>query len=61
MVLKNYKYTKSLFLNILRCNHLPTKTKKKKKKINAFFFLIPRFIINQHQMLYSFTTSFKII
>ena len=37
------------------------KDKKKKKKINAFFFLLPRFIINQHQMLYSFTTSFKII
>ena len=29
IVSKNYKYTKSLFLNTLRCNHLPTKTKKK--------------------------------
>ena len=42
MVLKNYKYTKSLFLNILRCNHLPTKTKKEKKKekkkVMLFFF-----------------------
>jgi len=30
-VLKYYKYTKSLFLNILRFNHLPTKTKTKTK------------------------------
>ena len=30
IVLKNYKYTKSLLLNTLRYNHLPTKTKKKK-------------------------------
>ena len=36
IVLKNYKYTKYLFLNILRCNHLPTKTKTK----NVFFFNI---------------------
>ena len=40
IVLKNYKYTKSLFLNTLKCNHLPTKTKiktntkKKKQKTN---------------------------
>ena len=32
MVLTNYKYIKLLFLNALRCNHLPTKAKKKKKK-----------------------------
>ena len=32
IVLKNYKYTKSLFLNTLKCNHLPTKTKDKDKK-----------------------------
>ena len=32
IVLKNYKYTKSLFLNTLKCNHLPTKTKTKTKK-----------------------------
>ena len=32
MVLKNYKYTKSLFLNILRCKNLPTNTNTKKKK-----------------------------
>ena len=31
IVLKNYKYTKSLFLNTLKCNHLPTKTKIKTK------------------------------
>ena len=35
--LKNYKYSKSLFLNTLRCNHLPTKTKTKNK---IMFFLI---------------------
>ena len=29
IILKNYKYTKSLFLNTLRCNNLPTKTKTK--------------------------------
>ena len=34
--LKNYKYSKSLFLNTLRCNHLPTKTKTKNK---IMFFL----------------------
>ena len=28
---KNYKYTKLLFLNTLKCNHLPTKTKTKIK------------------------------
>ena len=33
MVLTNYKYIKLLFLNALRCNHLPTKAKKKKKKL----------------------------
>ena len=32
---KNYKYTKSLFLNTLKCNHLSTKTKTKKN--NVFF------------------------
>ena len=31
IVLKNYKYTKSLFLNTLRCKDLPTKTKTKTK------------------------------
>ena len=31
MVLKNYKYLKLLFLNTLRYNHLPTKTKTKTK------------------------------
>ena len=35
-ILKNYKYTKSLFLNILRYNHLLIKTKTK----TNFFFLI---------------------
>ena len=30
IVLINYKYIRSLFLDALRCNHLPTKTKKKK-------------------------------
>ena len=35
---KNYKYTKSLFLNTLRCNYIPIKTKTKTKTI--FFFLI---------------------
>ena len=39
MVLTNYKYTKLLFFNALRCNHLPTKTTKKKKKNNVFSFL----------------------
>ena len=29
--IKNYKYTKSLFLNTLRCNHQSTKTKTKTK------------------------------
>ena len=38
ILLKNYKYTKSLFLNTLRCNHLLTKTKNKKQ--NNVFFLI---------------------
>ena len=36
IVLKNYKYTKSLFLNTLRCNHLSKKTKQKQN--NVFFF-----------------------
>ena len=36
IVLKNYKYTKYLFLNTLRCNHLLTKIKI---KINNVFFL----------------------
>ena len=31
IVLKNYKYIKSLFLNTLRSNHLPTKIKTKTK------------------------------
>ena len=35
IVLKNYKYLKSLFLNTLRCNHLPTNTNK--NKIMSFF------------------------
>ena len=35
IVLKNYKYIKSLFLHTLRCNHLPTKAKAK-----TIFFLI---------------------
>ena len=35
-VLKNYKYTKSIFLNTLRDNHLSIKTKTKTK----YFFLI---------------------
>ena len=34
IVLKNYKYIKSLFLHTLRCNHLPTKAKAK----TIFFF-----------------------
>ena len=33
IVLTNYKYTKSLFLNTLRCNHLPTKIKKTQNNI----------------------------
>ena len=37
--LKNYKYSKSLFQNTLRCNHLPTKTETKNKKQNNVFFL----------------------
>ena len=36
--LKNYKYSKSLLLNILRTNHLPTNTKTKNKKKNNLFF-----------------------
>ena len=36
IVLTNDKYEKLLFLNTLKCNHLPIKTTKKKK----FFFLI---------------------
>ena len=35
IVLTNYKYIKSLFLNILRCNNPPPKTKKKKKTQNT--------------------------
>ena len=35
IVLKNYKYLKSLFLNTLRCNNLPTNTNK--NKIMSFF------------------------
>ena len=35
IVLKNYKYSKSLFLNTLRSNHLPAKTNK--NKIISFF------------------------
>ena len=35
IVLKNYKYSKLLFLNTLRCNHLSTKAKT---KTNFFFF-----------------------
>ena len=35
MILTNYKYIKLLFLNALRCNHLPTKAKKKKKLFNT--------------------------
>ena len=31
MVLKNHKYIKSLFLNTLKCNNLPTKAKTKTK------------------------------
>ena len=47
IVLKIYKYLKSLFINILRCNHLPTKIKTKKKKcffntrlVMIFFFFV---------------------
>ena len=36
LVLTNYKYTKSLFLNRLKCNHLLEK--KKKKTQNKIFF-----------------------
>ena len=36
MVFKNYKYSKSLSINILRCNHLLIKTNK--IKIMSFFF-----------------------
>ena len=35
IVLKNYKYSKLLFLNTLRCNHLPTKINN--NKIMSFF------------------------
>ena len=41
--IKNYKYTKSLFLNTLRCNHLPTKTiffKKNTRVARIFFFWV---------------------
>ena len=47
IVLKNYKYTKFLFLNTLRCNHLPKKIKIKKfftntrlARNNFFFFVV---------------------
>ena len=47
IVLKNYKYSKLLFLNTLRCNYLPTKTNKNKimsffntKLAKIFFFLV---------------------
>ena len=40
IVLKIYKYTKSLFLNTLKCNHLPKQKKKKNKKTKNNFFLI---------------------
>ena len=33
IVLKNYKYTKSLFLNTLRCNHLSKKQKQKQNNV----------------------------
>ena len=36
IVLTNYKYTKSLFLNRLKCNHLLEK-KKKKTQNNIVF------------------------
>ena len=36
ILLKNYKYTKSLFLNRLKCNHLLEK-KKKKTQNNIVF------------------------
>ena len=38
IVLTNYKYTKLLFLNILKCNHLLTKTKKGVFFLVFFFF-----------------------
>ena len=41
IVLKNYKYTKSLFLNTLKCNYVPTKTKRK-----IIFFLNTRLARN---------------
>ena len=37
---KNYKYSKSSFLNTLRCNHLPTKTKPKTKNKIMFFLIL---------------------
>ena len=46
MVLTNYKYTKLLFLNTLKCNHLLEKKKKHKiilffnTKLGRFFFLV---------------------
>ena len=44
IALKNYKYTKSLFLNTLWCNHLlikkKIKIKNKQTKLCFFFFLI---------------------
>ena len=36
MILTKYKYTKSLFLNTLKYNHLPKKIKEIKKN-NVFF------------------------
>ena len=32
IVYTNYKYTKLLFLNTLKCNHLPTQKQKTKKQ-----------------------------
>ena len=39
IVLKNYKYTKSLLLNTLRCNHLSTKTKNRNEIIYIYIYI----------------------
>ena len=52
MVLKNYKYSILLFLNTLRCNHLSTKIKTKKKKV---FFFNPRLA----RIFYLFLVEFR--
>ena len=63
IVLKNYKYLKSLFLNTLRCNHLPTNTNKNKimsffhtRLSRIFFFVVRAFPLMMLKIL-AFSTS----